>query len=200
MGDTLVRAGLLDPDDAAGFLRRGHFAYQSGHHGDVWLELDRLFAQPRRMRRAAEALAERLAAHGADLVCGPLVGGALVGQMVAAALDVRFVAAAAHPQPDGPVRYVVASSVRGLAAGAHAVVVDDVINAGSAVLACFRELQSLGATVVALGGLVLRASSVPAIEAFAALKLEGLAMVDWSMWPPASCPLCAAGAPLTPPE
>ena len=198
MSDALIRAGLLDADDAAGFLRRGHFAYESGDHGEVWLELDRLFAQPRRLQRAAEALAQRLAAHGADLVCGPLVGGALVGQCVAAALDARFVAAA--PNPDGAsIRYTVPSSVRSLAAGARAIVVDDVINAGSAALACVRELQALGATLVALGSLAVRAASVLPIEAFAGLPLEALAAVEWSLWPPASCPLCAAGAPLTPP-
>lgn len=27
-------------------LRRGHFALESGHHGDLWLDLDRLFVEP----------------------------------------------------------------------------------------------------------------------------------------------------------
>ena len=56
MEDTLFRAGLFDPEGAPAFLRRGHFAFESGDHGDAWLELERLFTEPRRLQRAAEAL------------------------------------------------------------------------------------------------------------------------------------------------
>ena len=38
--------GLLDLIPA----HRGHFAYTSGDHGDLWLDLDALFAHPRRLR------------------------------------------------------------------------------------------------------------------------------------------------------
>src|SRR5271157_4879141 len=30
-------------------LRRGHFRYESGYHGEIWLDLDRLFFDPRRL-------------------------------------------------------------------------------------------------------------------------------------------------------
>jgi len=30
-------------------VRRGHFRYESGYHGEVWLDLDRLFLDPRRI-------------------------------------------------------------------------------------------------------------------------------------------------------
>jgi hypothetical protein len=44
-------------DDGLGaFARTGHFAYESGDHGDTWLALDLLLADPRRLRGAAERL------------------------------------------------------------------------------------------------------------------------------------------------
>jgi orotate phosphoribosyltransferase len=196
MIDALVHAGLLDRDDPGGFFRRGHFVYESGDHGDAWLELERLFTAPRRLQRAAEALAGKLKPHDADLVCGPALGGALVAQWVAAALDVRFVYAERHAGAEG-VGYVIPPGVRAMVAGAQVAIVDDVINAGSAALATVKALRSLGATVVALGVPLARASTVTPLNAFAGLPVESLATVDWNLWPPASCPLCAAGAPIT---
>src|SRR5436309_11092165 len=40
--------------------REGHFVFESGHHGHVWLDLELLFLRPDRMQPLAEALADRL--------------------------------------------------------------------------------------------------------------------------------------------
>jgi orotate phosphoribosyltransferase len=188
----------LDAADQARFLRRGHFVFESGDHGDAWLELERLFTAPRHLQRSAEALAQKLQAHDVNLVCGPALGGALVAQWVAAALDVPFVYAERHPGPKG-VSYAIPSGVRTVVAGARAAIVDDVINAGTAALHTARALRALGGTVVALGVLLARVSSKLPIDVFAGVPLEALATLDWNLWPAASCPLCAAGAPLTTP-
>jgi orotate phosphoribosyltransferase len=37
--------------------RRGHFQYESGHHGDLWLDLERLCLNVRPIRRFAAKLA-----------------------------------------------------------------------------------------------------------------------------------------------
>lgn len=34
---------------AASSATRGHFRYESGHHGNLWLDLDALFVDPRRV-------------------------------------------------------------------------------------------------------------------------------------------------------
>jgi orotate phosphoribosyltransferase len=70
--------------------RRGHFRLESGHHGDVWLDLDPLFLRPTRLRRFAAALALGFANLAIEGVCGPQAGGAFVAQAVAA--DRYFVA------------------------------------------------------------------------------------------------------------
>jgi orotate phosphoribosyltransferase len=194
-----MRAGLLEEGGSSAFLRRGHFLFESGDHGDAWLELERLFTSPRRMERAAGALAEKLRAHRADLVCGPAIGGALVGQWVAGVLDVPFVYAERHVTVDG-VQYAVPPGVRDIVKGARAAIVDDVVNAGSAALATARALRSLDATVVALGVLIARAASVLPIATFAGMPVESLATIEWNLWPAASCPLCVAGAPVTEPR
>jgi orotate phosphoribosyltransferase len=70
--------------------RHGHFLQESGHHGNLWLDLDALFLRPARLWPFTRDLARRLAAHRVEAVVGPLVGGAFVAEMVAAELDVRF--------------------------------------------------------------------------------------------------------------
>src|SRR5436190_20660163 len=86
LGGEVMREELLSLLAA----RKGHFRYESGHHGDLWLEIPRLYLRPSRLRRFAAALARRLAPHGIEAVCGPLIEGALLAQMVAEELDVAF--------------------------------------------------------------------------------------------------------------
>src|SRR6266550_1409332 len=71
--------------------RSGHFRFESGHHGDRWLEPDLLVQRPTALRPFAIALAQRLRRRQRfDLVCGPLTGGAFLAQMVAEQCDVGF--------------------------------------------------------------------------------------------------------------
>src|SRR6187551_1548179 len=72
-------------------MQTGHFVYESGHHGDLWLDLDRLFVSRERLAPLIEELALLLAAFRPEIVCGPQVGGAFLGQMLAAQLGVGFV-------------------------------------------------------------------------------------------------------------
>jgi orotate phosphoribosyltransferase len=81
-----IEGAVLD----AAAATRGHFRYESGDHGDLWLELDGLLLDARRLRSWAAVLAARAAACAPELVCGPLSGGAFVAQVLAAELGVGF--------------------------------------------------------------------------------------------------------------
>jgi orotate phosphoribosyltransferase len=51
--------------------REGHFVFESSHHGEIWLELERLALHPAKLRPLIEALGQRLCFHRADAICGP---------------------------------------------------------------------------------------------------------------------------------
>src|SRR5277367_6306521 len=70
--------------------RRGHFLLESGHHGDLWLDLESLCLRPKIVEELATELAQRLSSLRVEAVCGPLVEGAFVGLLVAIELDVQF--------------------------------------------------------------------------------------------------------------
>jgi orotate phosphoribosyltransferase len=181
-------------------VRQGHFRLESGHHGGLWLDLDLLFLRPSGLRRFAAELAKRLSRHRIDAVCGPLVGGALLAQMVASELDVEFYHAErkAHPRNDATnfVEYRIPDALRPRMRGRAVAVVDDVINAGSAIRATVADVLDYGAKPAALGALLVLGESAAGFAADVNIPLECLAHRPSGLWTPADCPLCAAGVPL----
>jgi orotate phosphoribosyltransferase len=180
--------------------RQGHFRLESGHHGNVWLDLDLLFLRPSYVRRFAIELAHRLASYNVAAVCGPLVGGALVAQTVAAELNVEFYYTERFvpPQRDAlyPAAYRLPNSLRQLVRGKDIAIIDDVINAGSAVRGTFSELRSCGARPVVIGALLVLGSSAPSFFADQNVPSESLARLPSGLWAPSECPLCASQMPL----
>lgn len=179
--------------------RRGHFRFESGHHGELWLDLDLLFSRPARVRPHSAALGDRLAAYDVDLVCGPLLGGALVAEAVAARLDVGFAYSdrtVAGSGADRHAEYRIPEPFRGGLAGRRVAVVDDVVNAGSAVGGTIAELLRYGAVPVAIGALITLGEAPGLLAARHGLAMERVASLPSRLWSPADCPLCAAGTPV----
>jgi orotate phosphoribosyltransferase len=180
--------------------RRGHFLLESGHHGELWLDLDALFARPARVAPFVAELASRLSACGAEVVCGPLVGGAFVAQAAAAQLDVAcaWTERVEGSPGDGlyAARYRVPDALRDGVRGRSVAIVDDVINAGSATRATLADLRACGARVVAIGALLVLGSRAAELAATERLALASVATLDNPLWAPEECPLCAAGVAL----
>ncbi|MEQ4207126.1 phosphoribosyltransferase family protein [Actinopolymorpha sp. B17G11] len=179
-------------------VRRGHFLLESGHHGDLWLDLDALFENPTALRPFVHDLARSLDVNRLDGVCGPLTGGAFVAQMLALELGVKFwFTERTQPPREGTLysaRYALAAGQR--VAGARVAVVDDVINAGSAVTSTLSALRSAGAMPAALGALLVLGQAAEALASKHSVPLHSTARLDNALWPPAACPRCAAGVPL----
>jgi orotate phosphoribosyltransferase len=184
--------------------RRGHFLLESGYHADMWLDLDTLFAHPARLRPIAQALALRLAQHDLDAVCGPAIGGAFVAQMIALELDLEFFYAERIPSTTPgamfSTRYRVPNGTRGWLGGKRIAIVDDVINAGSAIRATHADLIGCGAYPVALGALLVLGYAAPTFAAAAKMELESIAQLPSHIWEPAECPLCVAKVALESPD
>ena len=131
--------------------RPGHFDLGTGYHGDLWLDLDALFLRPSRLRPHVRWLGERLREHAVDAVCGPLEGGAFLAYAVADLLGVAFLAGYRSPGEATGYRL---PAVHGGIGGWRVAVVDDAVNAGTAVAACLEELRGRGAVPVAVAALV----------------------------------------------
>lgn len=174
---------------------RGHFRYESGHHGDLWLDLDSLFLDAARMRGWAAALAGQAAGLGTEIVCGPLTGGAFLAQSIAAELGLGFVHAERTVE-DGAVQYRIPAPLTVALAGRRVLVVDDAINAGSALGLTLVELRRHGAVPAGIACLLTLGEAAGRIAAAQNVPLLALAALERRMWLQEDCPLCAAGMPL----
>lgn len=179
--------------------REGHFRYESGYHGNLWIDLDLLFVRPNLVRPFALELAKKLAQHQVTAVCGPLVGGALVAQMVALELGVEYyyTERLVHLQSETlyPVEYRLPGSLRKVVRGKAVAIIDDVISAGSAVRGTLTELRESGVGSTVFGALLVLGSSVPDFCAEQNIPLACLVQRPSPLWLPAECPLCASHIP-----
>ena len=175
--------------------RTGHFDLGTGYHGDVWLDLDALFLRPARLRPYVEWLAGRLRQHSPGAVCGPLEGGAFLAYAVADLLEVAFLAGYRSP---GQATGYHLPSVPGGIGGWRVAVVDDAVNAGTAVAACLRELQAQGAVPVAVTALLALGEANAMVPARLGVPFYPAGTMPSRAWPAPECPLCADGVPVTP--
>lgn len=174
--------------------RAGHFDLGTGYHGDLWLDLDALFLSPARLRPYADWLAERLRGHGVDAVCGPLEGGALLAYAVADRLGVAFLAGYRAPE----VASYRLPRVHGGIGGWRVGVVDDAVNAGTAVAACVEELRVQGAVPVAVAAVIALGEASTMVPARLDVPFYAAGTMPSRAWPAQECPLCTDGVPVTP--
>lgn len=180
--------------------RKGHFLLESGHHGDLWLDLETLCLRPRVVQALAAELAQSLSKLGVEAVCGPLVEGAFVGLLVALQLDAQFTYSERHvSSAEGglfPVAYRIPAPLRAGLRGKRVAVVNDVINAGSAVMGTFADLLSCGAVVVGISALLVLGDAASTFAISKGVPLQSIAALPNNLWTPKECPLCASGTRL----
>ena len=183
--------------------RRGHFLLESGHHGDLWLDLELLCLEPASLHPLATALANRLRPLGVEVVCGPLVEGSFVGLLVASELNAQFTYserfARRTEQQLFRSGYRIPAALRPIVRQRRVAIVNDVINAGSAVRGTFEDLDLCGAMVIVIGALLVLGTAAGEFAASKGAALEHIAALPKSQWTAAACPLCASGVPLQDP-
>ncbi|NNE10249.1 MAG: orotate phosphoribosyltransferase [Gemmatimonadetes bacterium] len=181
--------------------RKGHFRLESGHHGALWLDLEKLCYDVAPVRELAFELAKRVESHDIDAVCGPLVEGAYVALFVAEALGVPFLYSTREEgrNENGlyTFQYRVPGALHGAAGGKRIAIVNDVINAGSAVLGTLEHLEALRATVPVMASLAVLGERAGAFCEERGVLLETLVTIPNEIYRACDCPLCAEGIPVT---
>jgi orotate phosphoribosyltransferase len=178
--------------------RPGHFDLGTGYHGDVWLDLDALLLRPALLRPCVGWLAERLREHRVDAVCGPLEGGAFLAYAVADLLSVAFLAGYRSPavRPGEATGYRL-PRVPGGISGWRVAVVDDAVNAGTAVAACLEQARRRGAAPVAVAAVLALGQASAIIPASTRVPFYAAGTIPSQAWPAGQCPWCAEGIPLS---
>jgi orotate phosphoribosyltransferase len=182
--------------------RAGHFRLESGYHAALWLDLDAVFAEPSRIDPFVESLADRLRPYRIDVVCGALVGGAFLAQLLARTLGALFCfTERVIPQAAGlyGAKYRLPGAFAPLVRAKRVALLDDVMSAGSAMIGTCTAIQATGGLPVVAAAFMVLGSRGETFFTEHNVPVEALSQRDFDIWPPPDCPLCANGVPLEDP-
>jgi orotate phosphoribosyltransferase len=180
--------------------RSGHFRLESGHHSALWLDLDPLFSSAKRIDPFVTDLVTAISPYNVEAICGPLVGGAFLAQLVAQELGVEFAfterVIASFGSGLYPASYQLPAAFLSKLSGKRVAIVDDVMSAGSAMRGTYEALGSCDALPIVAGALLILGSTGADFFAERDIPVVAFARDKYDLWLPVSCPLCTAGMPL----
>jgi orotate phosphoribosyltransferase len=182
--------------EAAGALRRGHFALKSGRHSDRYLEKFAVLQFPSLAVEIGRRLAASLASHDPTLVVGPTTGGVLLAFETARHLQEQLghTVRGIFAEPVGPGQRALR---RGWPVGGddRIVLVDDILTSGASVRETVGAVGAAGGTPLAATVIVDRSTATVDVG----VPLGALARIEIASWEADSCPLCAANVALEKP-
>jgi len=182
--------------------RRGHFQMESGLHCGLWFDLDAAFVDHAALDPYVIQLAQSLRRHNIEAVCGPLIGGAFLAQLLARLLGSEFYFTTPAPSNgEGPfnVRYRLPAGVGHGLLGKRIALVDDVMSAGSSLRGTLIAVEQHGAIPVVIGALYVLGNTGADFFKERGLRIETTGRAPFDTWRPNECPLCGSGIPLEDP-
>lgn len=183
-----MKKDLLDTLRGKGALLGGHFLLSSGLHSPDYVQCALALRDTALARELGKDLAGVWKGEKPDAVLSPAMGGLIIGHETAAALGVDFLFA---ERQEGKLALRRGFS---LPAGSRVVIVEDVFTTGKSTLETEELARGLGIKVLGALSMIDRTAE-PAFP-FPSASLLRLAL---TVYEPAACPLCAAGAPLVKP-
>jgi orotate phosphoribosyltransferase len=185
----MTEADVLAMFRRSGALLEGHFKLSSGLHSPGYLQCARVLMHPREAEALGAALGAAVREFGATLVLSPAMGGIVIGQEVARALDVP---APFAERADGALTLRRGFSID---PADRVLIVEDVVTTGGSTRETMAVARAAGATVVAACSIVDRSGGNPGLD----VPYRALLPMTVPAYSPENCPLCAQGVELVKP-
>jgi orotate phosphoribosyltransferase len=195
---------------SSGALREGHFQLKSGRHGDAYVEKFAVLSDPAATSELCGfwAAAHRdaadddggLGAARVDLVAGPTTGGVILAFETGRQLGTKAIFAEEVKDANGATRREFRRGFR-IEPGERVLLVDDILTTGGSLLAMLPAVEAMGGEIIECAVLVDRSGGINTLTSPSTGRVYPLR----SLWRlelptyepgPATCPMCAAGAPL----
>jgi orotate phosphoribosyltransferase len=181
--------------DVLGLFRRsgayleGHFRLSSGLHSPGYLQCALVLQHPRDATAIGEGLGEHVRRLGATCVLSPALGGIVIGQEVARAIDARALFA---ERQDGAL-----TLRRGFALDPDdkVLVVEDVVTTAGSTRETMNVATQAGAQIVGACAIVDRSGGRHGLN----VPFAALLSLDLPTYHAQDCPLCRQGVPITKP-
>jgi orotate phosphoribosyltransferase len=200
--EELRQKALRELQNSQVLMLNGHFDYGNGYHGQVYLNPHRLFRQPSAIWRYGQDLIDVMPdtiAKAADVVAGPVMGGALLAHTLAGLMDGRR--PLTHPpysfapiSQDGDGQLVIRDFYKSVLDGKRVLLVDDVRNTGKTFERAQALIESCGGHVIATAEIYDR------MESIVDLGVPNIALAEYKApdnYLVADCPMCKAGQSIT---
>jgi orotate phosphoribosyltransferase len=183
-------------------MLNGHFDFGNGYHGRVYLNPHQLFRYPSTIWRFAQDLLDILPEsirEQAEVVAGPVTGGALLAHTMAGLLDSRqhlsrprtmFAPFSVDVECGQTMSRFYQQQVK----GRRVLLVDDVRNTGQTFARCADLVRSGGGTVIATAEIYDRMEAVVSLDVPNYPLAEYKALENYAV---GSCPMCQAGIPIS---
>lgn len=180
---------VIEEFKKTGALLEGHFQLTSGLHSTVYLQCARVLQFPEKAETFGQAIAEKFADAGIQLVASPAIGGIVIGHEVARALGARFI----WTEREGGEMTLRRGFT--VSPGEKTLVVEDVITTGGSTRETIEAVKRAGADVIAAASIIDRSGGrvevgVPRV-ALATLKVLSVE--------PSICDACKMGEPAVKP-
>ena len=185
----MTESDLLALFRRSGALLDGHFRLSSGLHSSGYLQCALVLQFPRDGGAIGAALGDVVRGWGANAVLSPALGGIVIGQEVARALDVRALFA---ERQDGTL-----TLRRGFSLGPDdkVLVVEDVVTTAGSTRETMAVARAAGATVVGACSMVDRSGGTHGLD----VPYAALLKMQLPTYAEAECPQCRDGVPVTKP-
>jgi orotate phosphoribosyltransferase len=186
--------------DAGAIVTDSHFVYNSGRHSSVYINKDSLYLHTRIIAALCAAMARPYDANTIDVVVGPVLGGIVLSQWVAFALNERrtsgeTLAVYAEKEGTGPTqRFLFQRGYDRYIPGKNVLVVEDVLTTGGSVRGVVELVRAQGGRVVGISALCNR-GNVRA-EAVGNVPIETLLTLPLETYTEEECPFCQQGVPI----
>ena len=169
----------------------------SGRHMSVYVTKDNLLPHTRDTCKVTEFLAKLFKDVDVDVVAAPVVGGVILGNLVAYHLSLlkkkEILSVYAEKTDEGPMIFKRGYDL--LVKGKKILIIDDVIATGFSVNKMIDVVREFGGSVVAMGVVVNRVSKEVNTKSLG-LSLSWLCEIPAETYDEKDCPLCKANVPI----
>ncbi len=188
-----------------------HFVYTSGRHGSVYVNKDALYVHPEVISVLCQHMAETYAAASVDVVVAPVLGGIVLSQWVAHALNQRrlgehgglplqrspgetLAVFVEKSNDSADKRFLFTRGYDKYIADKNILVVEDVLATGGSVRQVIELVRQYGGNVIGVSVLCNRGNVQP--HDIGDVPINALIALDLQTYAAEACPLCESGVPV----
>ena len=186
--------------DVGAVISDSHFVYSSGRHSSVYINKDAVYVHTKTIAKLCELMTRPYDAQQIDVVVGPVLGGIVLSQWVAHALNARrlggeTLAVYAEKENDSPDKqFAFHRGYDCYIPGKNILVVEDVLTTGGSARKVIELVRQHGGNVVGLSALCNR-GNVQAKDV-GDVPISTLLTISLETYEEDECPFCKQGVPV----